>query len=132
MGKEGGTIGPDLSQSLARLNREANPRDAILREIVRPSDVVDPKYRTNTLITSDGRTLSGLIVRQDERTVWLVTNPQTPNEIKQVSRSDIEQIVESPNSLMPEGLLNTFDAEEIADLLAYIRSGVDPQHAALH
>lgn len=132
LGKEGGTIGPDLSQSLARLNREPNPRDAILREIVRPSDVVDPKYRTNTLITSDGRTLSGLIVRQNERAVWMVTNPQTPNEVKQVSRSDIEQIVESPNSLMPEGLLNTFDAGEIADLLAYIRSAVDPQRAPLH
>ena len=47
----------------------------------------------------------------------MVTNPQTPNEVKEVLRADIDQIVESPNSLMPEGLLNTLDAEEIADFL---------------
>ena len=129
---EGESIGPDLSQSLARLNREPNPREAILREIVKPSEVVDPKYRTVTLITSDGQTLSGLVVRQNDRSVWLVSNPLTPNEVKEVSRSDIEQIVESPRSLMPDGLLNTLDEDEIADLLAYIRSAADPQNAVFH
>jgi hypothetical protein len=31
--------------------------------------------------------------------------------------------------MMPGGLLNTLTAEEIADLLAYIRSGGNPQSA---
>lgn len=129
---EGESIGPDLSQSLSRLNREPNPKEAILREIVKPSEVVDPKYRTVTLITSEGQTLSGLIVRQNDRAVWLVLNPLTPNDVKEVSRSNIEQLVESPRSLMPDGLLNTLDEDEIADLLAYIRSAADPQNAVFH
>src|SRR5262249_25620920 len=119
---EGQSIGPDLSQSIARLNREPNPKEAILREIVKPSEVVDPKYRTVTVITSEGQTLSGLVVRQNDRTIWLVSNPLAPNEVKEVSRSDIEQLVESTRSLMPDGLLNTLNEDEIADLLAYIRS----------
>jgi putative heme-binding domain-containing protein len=129
---QGESIGPDLSQSLARLNREPTPEEAILREIVKPSDVVDPKYRTVTLITSEGQSISGLIVRQNDRTVWLVSNPLALNEIKEVSRSDIEQIVESSRSLMPDGLLNTLNGDEIADLLAYIRSAGDPQNVVFH
>jgi putative heme-binding domain-containing protein len=129
---EGQSIGPDLSQSIVRLNREPNPKEAILREIVKPSEVVDPKYRTVTIITSEGQTLSGLVVRQNDQTVWLVSNPLAPSDSKEIARSDIEQLVESTRSLMPEGLLNTLSEDEIADLLAYIRSAADPQNAVFH
>ena len=126
--KEGGTIAPDLAESIPRLNRDAHPKDAILREIVTPSAVVDPKYRTVSIITNDGITITGLIVRQDDRALFIVANPLNPNEVKKVLRSNIDERLEQTRSIMPDGLLNTLSADEIADLLAYVRSGGDPHN----
>ncbi len=42
-----------------------------------------------------------------------------------VNRSDILTIDRDSNSPMPAGLLNSLNAEEVADLLAYLISGAN-------
>ena len=46
-----------------------------------------------------------------------------------VRRADIESITPSEVSMMPEGLLNSLDEKEIADLVAYLISGGNLLHA---
>ena len=132
LGKDGGTIAPDLAESILRLYRDSHPKEAVLREIVTPSAVVDPKYRTVSIATNDGLAISGLIVRQDDRALFVVANPLNPNEVKEVLLSKIDERHEQPRSIMPDGLLNTLSADEIADLLAYVRSGGDPHNSIYH
>jgi len=38
-------------------------------------------------------------------------------------RTEVEEIVESKQSIMPDALLNPFSLREIADLLAFLDSG---------
>jgi hypothetical protein len=60
--------------------------------------------------------------------VRIVTNPL--EKPKEIPIKDIDEKRESKVSLMPEGLLTTLSKEEILDLLAYITTGADPNHAA--
>ena len=54
--------------------------------------------------------------------LMIAQNPMFPGEYrKRVSKKLIESIKSSPVSFMPPGLLNTFSAEDILDLLAYLR-----------
>ena len=51
-----------------------------------------------------------------------------PGHMVNVSRGDIEEMKPSPVSMMPEGLLNTLDRDEILDLIAYLLSRGDREN----
>ena len=54
------------------------------------------------------------------------TNMLDPNAAwSNVDRRKIEETKPSPVSMMPEGLLNTLDREEVLDLIAYLLSRGD-------
>jgi hypothetical protein len=48
-----------------------------------------------------------------------------PNLQVRVDRNKVEEIKPSPVSMMPEGLLNTLNRDEILDLAAYLLSRGD-------
>ena len=52
-----------------------------------------------------------------------------PGRMTSVRRADIESMEPPTVSMMPEGLLNSLKADEIADLLAYLVSRGDAEHA---
>jgi hypothetical protein len=53
------------------------------------------------------------------------TDMLDPNAQVNVDRRKIEETKPSPVSMMPAGLLNTFDRDEIVDLIAYLLSRGD-------
>jgi cytochrome c len=130
MGKEGGTLGPDLSDVAKRLAKQPMPRLALLREVLEPSAVIDEKFRTQILVLDDGTQQAGIIVEQDAKAVRIAANPARPDERALIPRERIESIRKSDVSLMPVGLVSTLERGEILDLLAYLESGGDPQSPA--
>jgi putative membrane-bound dehydrogenase-like protein len=108
----GGKVGPDLTGS----NR--GDLDYILQNIVDPNAVIPNDYRAWNLETTDDRTISGILKQQDEKSVTLVT----ANETLVIPRGEIRSLKESQLSMMPEGLLQTFNDQEVRDLLYYLRS----------
>ena len=40
-----------------------------------------------------------------------------------LAKSDVDEMVEGKQSVMPDGLLNQFELREIADLFAFLESG---------
>jgi putative heme-binding domain-containing protein len=108
----GGKVGPDLTGS----NR--GDLDYILQNIVDPNAVIPNDYRAWNLETTDDRTISGILKHQDEKSVTLVT----ANETLVIPRGEIRSLKESQLSMMPEGLLQTFNDQEVRDLLYYLRS----------
>jgi hypothetical protein len=52
-----------------------------------------------------------------------------PNKLVSVNRKQIESINPSPVSMMPVGLLDTLNNEEVLDLMAYLLSGGDRSNA---
>ena len=125
LNKEGGTLGPDLTGVAGR-----NSRVVILREILEPSKKIPAVYQSHILLTSAGKTYSGLVVRQDANFIYLANDPDKPEQLREIARDDLEEQTLSTVSIMPEDLLNTLSKEEILDLLAYIEAGGQEDHPA--
>jgi putative heme-binding domain-containing protein len=123
-GNLGGSVGPDLTAVASRFTR----RD-LLESIIDPSRVVSEQFQNTTVITRDGDRISGRLVDEDDRRIALLTNPYTVDRTE-VLKSNIKERGHSEISPMPEGLVNILAREEILDLLAYLESDGDPQHAA--
>lgn len=109
---EGGTVGPDLTGS----NRKN--LDYLLENLLDPSALIARDYKLTSILTADGRLLSGIVRRQDDNVVVL----QTVNEVVSLERGEIEALEPSAISMMPEGILDRFTQEEIQGLIAYLVS----------
>ena len=107
---EGGDVGPNLTGS-DRANL-----DYVLENVLDPSATVAKDYRLTTIATRDGRLLSGILRDQAEKTLTI----QTVNERLTLDRSEVEELKESPQSMMPEGLFEKLSPEELRDLIAYL------------
>ncbi len=106
----GGTIGPELTGG----NRQN--LDYLLQNTIAPSAVVGDQFLMSNVLTQEGRLITGVIVARTDRTVAV----QTPRERVVLDQGDIEEIVRTEQSLMPEGLLKPLSPEERAALFAYL------------
>ncbi len=113
---EGGAVGPSLNGAFARWKGDSA---AVLREILEPSHRIDPKYAVHLIVTEDGETISGIVAKEDKKNVSILANPES-KELTIVPRSSIEEMVKTSTSMMPKGLLDRYNKEEILDLLAYL------------
>jgi putative heme-binding domain-containing protein len=110
---EGKQIGPDLTGT------DRKNLDFLLSNIVDPSGYIRAEYVAYNLATKDDRLLTGLIAEQTPQTVTLL---DAANQRTTVARSDIKELSSSPMSLMPEGILDALEPQQIRDLIAYIQS----------
>ncbi len=108
---EGSTTGPDLT-ILQRLNVEY-----LVKTIVDPNALVGLDYQSEKLVTTDGRTMSGLVIREDEESLEL----QTATETITIPKDKIDDRSPSSVSVMPEGLLQDLSNDQVRDLLAYLQ-----------
>lgn len=106
----GGHVGPDLTGS-ARADL-----DYILLNVIDPNAVIPNDYRASNIETKDGRSITGIVTKQDEKSITVVT----PNEVLVIPRSEIESLQQSALSMMPEGLLQSLTDQEVRDLIYYL------------
>ncbi|HEY2839364.1 MAG TPA: PVC-type heme-binding CxxCH protein [Pirellulales bacterium] len=110
-------VGYEIGANLATFkNRGA---EAILANVLDPNREVNPQYVSYTLLTDDGRTITGMI---DSETAGSVTLRRAEGATDTVLRKNIEELVASGLSIMPEGLEQQLDKQALADLLAYLMS----------
>jgi len=115
----GGKVGPDLTGS----NRA--DLDYLLQNIIDPNAVIPNEYRASTIEMKDGRSITCIVQRQDEKSVTAVTQ----NEMLVLPRNEIQSLQQSELSMMPEGLLAPLQDQEVRDLLYYLsRPGQVPLH----
>ncbi|MGH7128403.1 MAG: c-type cytochrome, partial [Planctomycetaceae bacterium] len=111
---EGGRVGPDLT-TIGRIRTSGD----LLEAIVFPSSSFARGYRSYVLVTDEGRVHTGLITRQSSDTLTLRTAELAELHLP---RARIEEMRESPVSLMPKGFDQTLSEGELRDLLAYLRA----------
>jgi len=112
VGDQGIAVGPELS-TIGKLRSQAD----LLESMLTPSRRIEPKYANYLAQTADGRSLTGLLVKRDEKTVVL-----RDGEGKDVilAAEDVEQLQPSRASLMPDGQMAGLTAQDAADLLEYL------------
>ena len=119
---QGGNIGPDLS-SVAHKFSIAE----VLESIIDPSAVISDQYGSSQVKMKDGRTFFGLVVDAGES--YRVQTPVPGAEPVIVAKADVESVEPVEISQMPPGLINPLNADELRDLMAYMLSAGDSEHA---
>ena len=94
------------------------PKETILLHILVPDREITTGFAAYSLLTKDGRSLSGLVASE---TPTSITLRQPLGKEETLLKADIEELLASTKSLMPEGLEKTISREEFADLLAYLK-----------
>ncbi|WP_395735451.1 c-type cytochrome [Prosthecobacter sp.] len=115
---EGGSIGPDLTGSGNRYTM----RD-LLENIVDPSKVISDQYDSHEITKKDGSVIVGRIIVEENGKVFVMTNPFAPNDHMAINESDIARKGTRKVSMMPPGLINSLNQEELLNLIAYLVSG---------
>ena len=106
----GGKVGPELTGS------HRADLDYILENIVDPNLIIPNDYKAWVLETTDDRTITGILRRQDERSVTIIT----PGDTLIVPRKEIRSLKQSQISMMPEGLLDNLKDQDVRDLIYYL------------
>lgn len=109
----GHNVGPDISDTRARA------RDALLYDILDPNRRVDPQFTECIIVTTDGQLMNGLLIAESSESVTL---RQPEGREQTLPRSSIEELKSSTKSLMPEGIEKDVSVEQMADLLAFLKS----------
>ncbi len=110
---EGGILGPDLTGS----NRQN--LDYILSNMIDPSGEIQDEYKMVIITTRGGRTYTGNVVSENQRTITMRIVGEEPVVL---DKSDVQSRETSPGSMMPEGLLQILEDQEVIDLVAYLRT----------
>ncbi len=121
VGEQGSSVGPDLTHVGHRFDETA-----LLESIVLPSKVIDEKHRLSTYVLDSGTVITGRPIGVSA-TVITIQADSLRAETLQINRAEIEQTSPANLSPMPTGLLNVLTMDEILDMIAYLKSGGDPQ-----
>ncbi len=119
---EGGATGPDLTNLAGRFSL----RD-LSESLIEPSKVISDQYRAMDIQTISGKVVSGRVASEADGTLTVLTDPFDASKTVEIRKSDVEEQQPAKVSLMPEGLLDTLNREEVLDLLAYLISRGNPE-----
>ncbi|OAI56407.1 hypothetical protein AYO49_04420 [Verrucomicrobiaceae bacterium SCGC AG-212-N21] len=111
---QGMAVGPDLK---AFYNKSASD---FVTAILDPNAAVEPRYAGYVVSMKDGRMITGVIANEAASSLEVVA----PGGIREnLVRPDIKEIRATGISLMPEGLEQGMTPQDVADLIAYLKSG---------
>ncbi|MBI1311274.1 c-type cytochrome [bacterium] len=113
LGEVGHNVGPDI------VSVQNKSPDDLLIAILDPNREAQPNFTAYNLITNDGRVLNGIIVTESSASITL-RRAEGKEDI--VPRSEIDQLVSTGRTIMPEGLEKDVSRQDIADLIAFIKS----------
>jgi putative heme-binding domain-containing protein len=114
MGYLGGRVGPDLT----RIGGIRAERD-LLEAVVYPNASFVRSYEPVVVVLDSGKTYNGLVRKDNAEELVLAINA---TEELRFARDEIEEIRPSIVSVMPSGLDQQLSPQELADLIAFLRS----------
>ena len=114
IGYLGGKVGPDLT----RIGQVRTEQD-LLESIVYPSRTFVRSYEPVMIITKDGEPHTGFIRNESAEAVQLVSGL---NAEERILRNSIAELRPGTLSVMPAGLEQQLQQQELADLVAFLKS----------
>jgi putative heme-binding domain-containing protein len=111
-----GNLGVDVAPSIA--DERTKSLEQLLVDVLQPSRVIDNNFASYTVVTKDGRSLTGIIAAE---TAASVTLKQPEGKLVPLLRGDIEEIQSNGVSLMPDGLERTVSRQDMVDVLTFIK-----------
>jgi len=108
-------LGPDLAAMGSNV-----PDVELVESILDPSKVIKKGYETMTIVTDNGRTVTGLLLEERPDAVVL-RDPGQDGKAVTIAKGRIEQRSNRGPSLMPAGLMNALASrQQFLDLVRYL------------
>jgi len=111
--------GQSLGPTLMEINKKYGRLPELLQHVLQPSLKIDEPFAAYSILTNDGRAISGLLVEQNDKDIVLKTPEK---KLERLARDSLAEMQKSRKSLMPDRILSDLTAQEAADLFAYIQS----------
>ncbi len=109
---QGGQVGPELTKIAA-----IQPPQYIIESILEPSKVIVPGFEVTLIITKDGRYITGIVKREDDRVIGITDNQGQPQK---VAKTEIAERVPQKTSMMPENFSEILTVKDLHDLLGFL------------
>lgn len=90
----------------------------MLISLVDPSSVIRKEFVSVIVQTKNGRVLTGLPIARDDAAITLVDSKGEPQVI---ASGEIDELHDSPTSLMPEDLYRQLKPQDLRDLFSYLQ-----------
>jgi putative heme-binding domain-containing protein len=113
VGEVGQELGPDL-RSVAKRYKET-----LLADILMPNQNIEGGYEEYLLQTNDGRDITGILAKETATTLTL---RRRKGDEDVILRSNVKSLRSLSLSPMPEDLEKSITIDQMADLIAYIKS----------
>src|SRR5439155_786015 len=108
---QGTTIGPDLT------GMAVHPKQPLLTDIFDPSRSVEANFRSYTVTTKKSLVLVGLLASETKTAIELF---DAEGKKQTILRADIDELVASTKSLMPDGFEKQVSRKDLTDLLEFL------------
>ena len=118
LGGVGHAVGPDLA---ALRGKDA---DYFVQNILDPAAVVEPRFVYYQVVTNDRRQITGVIQSDTQSGITLLSGNGVAET---VARADVKEVRASGTSMMPEGFEASYTPQQMADLVAFLKSGDPPK-----
>lgn len=120
----GGNIGPDLSNLGTRFSKKD-----MLEAIINPNITVSDQYAATQFMLRNGTSVIGRLTNQDKDAFYVSQNPYAPEQVEKIWKKQVVSAKYSPVSIMLPGLMNSLNADELKDLMAYLMSNGNATNA---
>ncbi len=117
MNGEGGVSGPDLT----KLGSRCSYKD-MLEAIIDPNKTISDQYGATVFYLKEGGSVLGRLISEDNEKYTISQNPFAPQTTRDILKKDVVRTMVSEVSPMLPGMINRLNAEELKDLLAYLKS----------
>jgi len=104
-------IGPNLT------GMAVHPKEELLTHIIDPSRSVEGNFRIYTVVRTDGRVANGMLASETRTSITLI---DTEGKETSIQREDIDELLASKKSVMPEGFEKQMTEAELSGLLQFL------------
>ena len=105
-------FGPDLSEIGSKLSKQG-----LYESILDPSATVSPAFQAVNIVKQNGKAFSGFITSETEGEITL---QQVGGTTSTHNKTEIQNRITSPQSLMPAGLQQLMTFDDLVDLVEYL------------
>ena len=113
-----GYLGGDIGPELTKIGEARTERD-LLESIVFPSASFVRSYEPTTLILKDGEQVNGIVRRESAEEYVMVVGPAAEQHVR---KGDVVETRPGTISVMPAGLDEQLNRQELADLLHFVKT----------
>ncbi|MBC8356970.1 MAG: c-type cytochrome [Planctomycetes bacterium] len=112
-----GGVGHQVAPDLASVQNKS-PADLLL-SVLDPNREAQPNFNVYNVLTQQGRTFNGIIAAESANSITL-RRAEAKQDV--ILRSNIDELVSTGVSLMPEGLEKDLTRQDLADVITFVKS----------